>query len=41
MINILNSNLRVKIEIYGAGGRDRTDITSLEGWDSTIELHPL
>ena len=24
----------------GAGDRDRTDIISLEGWGSTIELHP-
>ena len=23
-----------------AGDRDRTGITSLEGWDSTIELRP-
>jgi hypothetical protein len=26
--------------IVGAGDRDRTDIISLEGWGSTIELHP-
>ena len=25
---------------FGAGDRDRTDIISLEGWGSTIELHP-
>ena len=25
----------------GAGDRDRTGIISLEGWGSTIELHPL
>ena len=24
----------------GAGDRDRTGTTSLEGWSSTIELHP-
>ncbi len=24
----------------GAGDRDRTDVISLEGWGSTIELHP-
>jgi len=24
----------------GAGDGDRTRITSLEGWDSAIELHP-
>ena len=26
--------------IYGAGDGNRTHATSLEGWDSTIELHP-
>ncbi len=26
---------------YGADDGNRTHITSLEGWDSTIELHPL
>ena len=25
---------------YGAGDGNRTHATSLEGWDSTIELHP-
>ena len=25
---------------YGAGDGNRTHTTSLEGWDSTIELHP-
>ena len=29
-----NENLR------GAGDRDRTGMASLEGWGSTIELHP-
>ena len=29
----------VKI-IYGAGDGNRTHTTSLEGWGSTIELHP-
>ncbi len=24
----------------GAGGRNRTDVASLEGWSSTTELHP-
>jgi hypothetical protein len=24
----------------GAGDRDRTGMVSLEGWGSTIELHP-
>ena len=26
---------------YGAGDGNRTHATSLEGWSSTIELHPL
>ena len=26
--------------LYGAGDGNRTHATSLEGWDSTIELHP-
>ena len=30
----------ITIAGYGAGGRDRTDITSLEGWGFTIKLHP-
>ena len=25
---------------FGAGDGNRTHATSLEGWDSTIELHP-
>ncbi len=25
---------------FGAGDGNRTHTTSLEGWDSTIELHP-
>ena len=25
---------------YGAGDGNRTHVTSLEGWNSTIELHP-
>ena len=25
---------------YGAGDGNRTHVTSLEGWGSTIELHP-
>ena len=25
---------------FGAGDENRTHTTSLEGWDSTIELHP-
>src|SRR5689334_25304591 len=27
-------------EIFGAGDGNRTRTASLEGWDSTIELHP-
>lgn len=27
-------------EVFGAGDGDRTRTTSLEGWGSTIELHP-
>jgi hypothetical protein len=26
--------------MFGAGGGNRTLVASLEGWDSTIELHP-
>ena len=26
--------------VYGAGDGNRTHATSLEGWDSTVELHP-
>jgi hypothetical protein len=26
---------------HGAGGRNRTDIASLEGWSFTTKLHPL
>ncbi len=26
--------------LVGAGDRDRTGMASLEGWGSTIELHP-
>lgn len=26
--------------LYGAGDGNRTHATSLEGWSSTIELHP-
>ncbi len=26
--------------MYGAGDGNRTHATSLEGWSSTIELHP-
>ena len=41
-------SLMLKNELYlgitpdnnGAGDRDRTGMASLEGWGSTIELHP-
>ena len=28
------------LNIYGAGTGNRTRVSSLEGWCSTIELHP-
>jgi hypothetical protein len=28
------------VDVVGAGDRDRTGMASLEGWGSTIELHP-
>ena len=31
---------RIKKEKTGAGDGNRTHTTSLEGWDSAIELHP-
>ena len=31
---------RIIIKLAGAGDGNRTHTTSLEGWDSTIELHP-
>ena len=31
---------RMIIKLAGAGDGNRTHTTSLEGWDSTIELHP-
>ena len=33
-------NPRQQSKIAGAGDRDRTGMASLEGWGSTIELHP-
>ena len=30
-----------KPQIFGAGDGNRTHVISLEGWSSTIELHPL
>ncbi len=32
--------LRQSVCFYGAGEGNRTLVTSLEGWHSTIELHP-
>ena len=32
--------LLISLEIKRAGDRDRTGMASLEGWGSTIELHP-
>jgi hypothetical protein len=32
--------LPVSYKSYGAGDGNRTHATSLEGWSSTIELHP-
>ena len=32
--------LNVLKELFGAGDGNRTHVTSLEGWSSTIELHP-
>ena len=29
-----------KTSVFGAGDGNRTHTTSLEGWDSAIELHP-
>jgi hypothetical protein len=34
------SYVKVTRPLGGAGDRDRTGTTSLEGWSSTIELHP-
>ena len=31
---------RIRRVKTGAGDRDRTGMASLEGWGSTIELHP-
>ena len=32
--------LSVQLRFFGAGDGNRTHVTSLEGWNSTIELHP-
>ena len=33
-------SIHLSYSAYGAGDGNRTHATSLEGWDSTIELHP-
>ena len=35
-----NQRFSVADDLFGAGDGNRTHATSLEGWDSTIELHP-
>ena len=29
-----------KLQIFGAGDQNRTDVASLEGWSFTTKLHP-
>ena len=36
----LQAHIELILDFYGAGDGNRTHATSLEGWDSTIELHP-
>ncbi len=36
----VSETLALSTKIVGAGDGDRTRISSLEGWSSTIELHP-
>jgi len=36
----IERNFNKHIENRGAGDGDRTRMASLEGWSSTIELHP-
>jgi hypothetical protein len=40
--NLMNSKSKITIELsfHGAGDGNRTRMTSLEGWSSTIELRP-
>ena len=35
-----NVEIQRFIKSYGAGDGNRTHVISLEGWSSTIELHP-
>src|SRR3989442_10118827 len=37
---VVRTNILRIHQVSGAGGGDRTRIASLEGWNSTIELHP-
>ena len=39
-IYISPSPVKLQNTVAGAGDGDRTHVTSLEGWGSTIELHP-
>ena len=39
MFNIKKTTLKV-VPVIGAGDGNRTHVISLEGWSSTIELHP-
>src|SRR5438445_12423688 len=40
MDNELESNAQLALRKIGAGDGNRTHVASLEGWSSTIELHP-
>src|SRR2546423_5713081 len=37
---IAAASYQIELTRFGAGDGDRTHIASLEGWSSTIELHP-
>ena len=37
---IIRYSLRLQSRTFGAGSGNRTHVASLEGWNSTIELHP-
>ncbi len=39
-VGVVEAKPRLLVE-SGAGGGNRTPVISLEGWSSTIELHPL
>ena len=40
IIKLAQTDIRNNSNKYGAGDGNRTHVTSLEGWGSTIELHP-